>query len=215
MSEPIRVLIADDDAPFRRAIIAVLIDEIDIEVVAEASDGEEAITLVTEHAPHVVLMDVRMPGLGGVEAARILNEIHPSTKVAMLTVSDEDADLFGSIKAGASGYLLKDSALEDIADVIREVRTGNAMLSPSMASKLLAEFASMARPADGTPVRAQLSSDEFQILQHVTRGLTTKEVGAKLDIRDDVVKHHVSNVVEKFHVLARIEAARTDATVGD
>jgi len=213
--ERIRVLIADDDAPFRRALGAILSSEPDIEIAGDAADGEAAVAQATLCSPQVVLMDVRMPVLGGIEAARVLNEIHPSSKVVMLTVSDEDEDLLASIKAGASGYVLKTSALDEIVDVVRQVFAGNAVLSPSMASKVLSELASMARRSEGLAAQPQLTNQELQILQHVTLGLTTREVGLKLDLQESTVKHHVGNVVQKFHVQARIAAALTELQTQD
>jgi len=213
--DPIRVLIADDDDSFRLAVGAILKSESGIDVVAEVSDGEDAVRQSTLWSPHVVLMDVRMPSLGGIQAARVLSEIHPSTKVVMLSASDEDEDLLASVRAGASGYVLKSSALDGIADVVRQVCLGSAVLSPSMASKVLSEFASSARRSEGRFAQPQLTSRELQIMQDVTLGLTIDEVGRKLGIRENVVMHHIGNVVEKFHVQARIEAAFADLHTDD
>ena len=120
---PIRVLIADDDPRFRQVIRSLLDAEDDMDVVAEASDGEEAIALTSEHAPNVVLMDIRMPKLSGLDAALVLDDIHPSAKVVMLTISDDPSDLFEAIRSGASGYLLKDTAADGVADAITPATT--------------------------------------------------------------------------------------------
>ena len=143
MQDTIRVLLADDQALFRRGINAVLNGERDIEVVAEANSGTEAIDQAIDLAPDVVLMDVRMPGIGGIEAARAIKSASPSTAILMLTMSDEEDDLYEAIKAGASGYLLKEVSVATVADAIRNVTQGESFLSPSMASKLLLEFNSM------------------------------------------------------------------------
>src|SRR2546421_558889 len=144
----IRVLIADDHALFRRGLIMVLEAEPDIEVVAEAQDGTEVIGKAEEFVPDVLLMDVRMPKLNGIEAARAIRESVPSAKIVMLTVSDEEDDLFDAIKAGANGYLLKEISIEEVADAIRSVVQGQSLISPSMASKLLNEFNTLAKQPD-------------------------------------------------------------------
>ncbi len=143
----IRVLIADDQAVFRRGLNVVLDSEDDIEVVAEAEDGEEAVAKAEELAPDVVLMDVRMPRINGIEAARRIREMLPTTRILMLTVSDEEDDLYEAIKAGANGYLLKEISVEEVASAIHSVVQGQSLISPSMASKLLNEFNSLARQA--------------------------------------------------------------------
>jgi len=147
-AEVIRVLIADDQALFRRGLYVVLGTEEHIEVVAEAENGEEAVAKTVELAPDVVLMDVRMPRINGIEAARQINLEAPTTKILMLTVSDEEDDLYEAIKAGANGYLLKEISVEEVAEAIRAVVQGQSLISPSMASKLLNEFNSLAKKAE-------------------------------------------------------------------
>src|SRR5262249_37303840 len=142
-----RVLIADDQAVFRRGLDAVLGAEEDIQVVSEAADGEAAIARATEVAPDVVLMDIRMPRVNGIEATRRIRELLPSTRILMLTVSDEEDDLYEATRAGANGYLLKDTSAEEVADAIHAVVRGHSLISPSMASKLLSEFRSLADKA--------------------------------------------------------------------
>src|SRR5688500_6900647 len=145
--EPIRVLIVDDHALFRRGLIQVLQFEDGIEVVGEAEDGEDAIAKSEELAPDVLLMDVRMPRVSGIEATRRLAESMPTMKILMLTVSDEEDDLYEAIKAGATGYLLKEISIEEVADAVRAVTQGQTLISPSMASKLIAEFTNLAKRA--------------------------------------------------------------------
>ena len=144
--EPIRVLIVDDHALFRRGLVMVLEQEKDIDLVGEAGDGAEAVNIAQDTMPDVVLMDVRMPRRGGIEATSQIKAIAPHTKILMLTISDEEADLYDAIKAGASGYLLKEISIEEVANAIRQVHAGQSMISPSMASKLLTEFATMVSP---------------------------------------------------------------------
>jgi two-component system NarL family response regulator len=148
VSDAIRVMICDDHALFRRGLTMVLESEPGMEVVGEAEDGDEAIKKAEELAPDVVLMDVRMPNVSGIEATRRISEVDPTAKILMLTVSDEEDDLYDAIKAGATGYLLKEISIEEVADAIRAVVSGQSLISPSMASKLLTEFTNLAKKAD-------------------------------------------------------------------
>ncbi|MDX6339160.1 MAG: hypothetical protein QOG05_6500 [Streptosporangiaceae bacterium] len=163
-SDPIRALIVDDHALFRRGLEMVLAAEDDIELVGEASDGTEAVAKAGEALPDVVLMDIRMPKSSGIEACRAMKEVAPSSKIVMLTISDEEEDLFEAIRAGASGYLLKDIPLDEVADVVRAVHGGQSLINPSMAAKLLTEFATLARRPDEERVQqvtSQMVRDWF------------------------------------------------------
>ncbi|MGH9150250.1 MAG: response regulator [Acidimicrobiales bacterium] len=204
----IRVLIADDQPLFRRGLNVVLQTEDLIEVVAEAEDGEEAIAKAAEFAPDVVLMDVRMPRVNGIEAARAIRSVAPTTKILMLTVSDEESDLFEAIKAGAVGYLLKEVSVEEVADSVRAVVQGQTLISPSMASKLLAEFLSLDRRVNE---KAQypsptLTSRELEVLKLVAKGMSNREIADNLYISENTVKNHVRNILEKLHLHSRMEA---------
>ncbi len=204
----IRVLIADDQPLFRRGLNVVLGTEDRIEVVAEAEDGEEAIIKAEELLPDVVLMDVRMPRVNGIDAARAIRERVPSTKILMLTVSDEDQDLFEAIKAGASGYLLKEVSVEEVADSVRGVVEGQTLISPSMASKLLTEFVALEKRVSEkqqytTPT---LTSRELEVLKLVARGMSNREIATSLYISENTVKNHVRNILEKLHLHSRMEA---------
>ncbi|MBA3728261.1 MAG: response regulator transcription factor, partial [Actinobacteria bacterium] len=145
--DTLKVLIVDDHAVFRRGLQMVLRQEPDIEVVGEAQDGFEAVVKAQQLMPDVVLMDVRMPKRSGIEATREIRDLLPHVKILMLTISDEEADLYEAIKAGASGYLLKEISIDEVADAVRSVSAGQSRLSPQMASKLLAEFAAMSKRA--------------------------------------------------------------------
>jgi DNA-binding NarL/FixJ family response regulator len=203
---PIRIIVADDHALFRQALRTVLEDEPDLELVAEAGDGEEAVRLAEEFVPDVVLMDVRMPKLAGIEAARRLKETLPSTKIVMLTVSDEEEDLFDAIKAGASGYLLKEINPDEVARAVRQIHGGQSLLSPSMASKLLTEFATMTRRGSDRQYRPTLTDRETEVLRHVAEGQTNREIGHELHISENTVKNHIRNILEKLHLNSRMEA---------
>jgi two-component system NarL family response regulator len=199
---------ADDQALFRRGLFVLLNSEPGIEVVAEAQDGEEAIAKAAELAPDVVLLDVRMPRMDGIEAARRIRELLPSTKVLMLTVSDEEDDLYEAVKAGANGYLLKEVSVEDVADAIHAVVQGQSLISPSMASKLLREFNALARQAaerEQLPAPV-LTARELEVLRLVARGMSNKDVADHLFISENTVKNHVRNILEKLHLHSRMEA---------
>jgi two-component system NarL family response regulator len=206
--ELIRVLIADDQALFRRGLYVVLGTEDHIEVVAEAENGEEAIQKAQELAPDVVLMDVRMPRVNGIEAARAIRSEVPTTKILMLTVSDEEDDLFEAVKAGANGYLLKEISVEEVAEAIRAVVQGQSLISPSMASKLLNEFNAMSKRAEEKqqfPAPA-LTARELEVLKLVAKGMSNREIADELYISENTVKNHVRNILEKLHLHSRMEA---------
>ncbi|MHB1487273.1 MAG: response regulator [Acidimicrobiales bacterium] len=209
-TEAVRVLIADDQPLFRRGLYVVLGTEDDIEVVGEAEDGLEAIAKSEELAPDVVLMDVRMPKVSGIEATRRIRTASPSTRVLMLTVSDDEDDLFEAVKAGASGYLLKEISVEEVAAAIRAVTQGQSLISPSMAAKLMGEFSAMAEreAADRSqvPVPA-LTARELDVLRLVARGLGNREIAADLFIAENTVKNHVRNILEKLQLHNRMQAA--------
>src|SRR5215212_1681849 len=204
--DAIRVLIVDDHALFRRGLIQVLLFEDGIEVVGEGEDGEDAITKAEELAPDVVLMDVRMPRVSGIEATRKLAEALPTTKILMLTVSDEEEDLYEAIKAGATGYLLKEISIEEVANAIRAVVTGQSLISPSMASKLLTEFNNLAKQAQQKMLVPRLTERELQVLKLVAQGMSNREVAEDLFISENTVKNHVRNILEKLHLHSRMEA---------
>jgi len=206
--EKLRVLIADDHALFRRGLEMVLEKEPDIEVVGEAHDGQEAVDRATELMPDVVLMDVRMPKHTGIEATQKIKELLPHVKILVLTNSDEEADLYDSIKAGASGYLLKEISSEEVADSIRSVIQGHSRISPAMASKLLTEFQAMTKRADDRAPLAppRLTDRELQVLGLVATGLGNRDIAGQLFISENTVKNHIRNILEKLQLHSRMEA---------
>ena len=209
-AEPIRAMIVDDHALFRRGLEMVLDSEPDIELVGQASDGAEAVEKAAESLPDVVLMDIRMPRSSGIEACRAMKEAAPSAKIVILTISDEEEDLFEAIRAGASGYLLKDIPLDEVAGAVRAVHGGQSLINPSMAGKLLTEFATLAKRDDEE--RAQelpaprLTEREMQVLKLVARGMNNRDIAKELFISENTVKNHVRNILEKLQIHSRMEA---------
>ncbi len=206
--DAIKILLVDDHDVVRRGLQMVLQDEPGMEIVGEARDGLEAVEKAEQTSPDIVLMDVRMPKQSGIDAARAIKDTLPYTSVIMLTVSDEESDLYEAIKAGASGYLLKDTQIEAVADAIRQVHSGQSLISPSMASKLLSEFATLVKRRDErsevpTP---KLTARELEVLKLVAKGMNNRDIGSELFISENTVKNHVRNILEKLHLHSRMEA---------
>src|SRR5579864_7936021 len=192
-AEPIRTMIVDDHALFRRGLEMVLEGEPDIDLVGQASDGTEAVEKAAESLPDIVLMDIRMPRSNGIEACRAVKEAAPSAKIVILTISDEEEDLFEAIRAGASGYLLKDIPLDEVAEAVRSVHGGQSLINPSMAGKLLTEFATLARrDADEGPAKhapaPKLTEREMEVLRLVARGMNNRDIAKELFISENTVK---------------------------
>jgi DNA-binding NarL/FixJ family response regulator len=208
VDEPIRVLVVDDHALFRRGLEMVLTHEPDIEVVGEAEDGAEAVDKAVETTPDIVLMDVRMPRRGGIDACTAIKAAVPSSKIIMLTISDEEVDLYDAIKAGAMGYLLKEISIEEVAAAIRAVHGGQSLISPSMASKLLNEFASMIKRGDERQQlpAPRLTEREMEVLRLVAKGLNNRDIAKQLFISENTVKNHIRNILEKLQLHSRMEA---------
>ncbi len=202
------MLIVDDHAVFRRGLELVLSDEPDLEIVGEAADGLEAIERAADLLPDVVVMDVRMPGVGGIEAARRIRHAQPATKVVMLTGSEDEEDLFAAVRVGATGYLLKEAAIEELPGAVRAVARGQALITPSMATKLLGEFNMLSRRVDAQHDNApKLTERETEVLRLVAKGMSNKEIAADLVIAENTVKNHVRNILEKLQLRSRMEAA--------
>ncbi len=206
--ERLRVMVVDDHALFRRGLEMVLGNEEDLELVGEASDGQEAVEKAQDLMPDVVLMDVRMPRRSGIEATSQIRDLLPHVKILMLTISDDEADLYDAIKAGASGYLLKEIPIEEVADAIRSVWAGQSRISPSMASKLLNEFAAMSKATDERPQMPslRLTDREMEVLKLVAQGLNNRDIAKQLFISENTVKNHIRNILEKLHLHSRMEA---------
>lgn len=200
----IRVLLVDDQELFRRGVKMVLEADGVLEI-EEVDDGDKAVAAVEASPPDVVLLDVRMPGKSGVDTCKAIKEISPTTSIIMLTASDDEQDLYHSIKSGASGYLLKDgSTYDQVAEAVRLGATGQSLITPSMATKLLDEFVSMAKtPGDN----AQLTAREMQVLRHVAKGQSNREIAEELYISENTVKNHIRNMLEKLQMKSRMEAA--------
>lgn len=203
----IRVLIADDHALFRQGVRRLLEAVDDIEVVGESGTGDETVRLVDELAPDIALLDVTMPQLSGVDAARMIKTSSPRTGVIMLTVHADEEFLFEAIKAGAMGYLLKGCTSDELVHAIRVVFQGEGLLPPTIAAKVMQEFARTRETKDLEPVLTQLTPREIEILQHVAAGRANKEIAQRLAISDRTVKNHLSNIMEKLHVNSRTQAA--------
>jgi DNA-binding NarL/FixJ family response regulator len=177
-----------------------------VEVVGEAGDGLEGTSLAATAAPDVVLLDIRMPKRSGIEACLAIKEAVPSAKIIILTVSDEEADLYEAVKSGASGYLLKDSSIEEVAQAIRVVADGQSLISPSMAIKLLDEFKQMSRSDRQQVPTPRLTERELEVLKLVAHGLNNREIAKRLFISENTVKNHVRNILEKLQLHSRIDA---------
>ena len=203
------MLVVDDHALFRRGLEMVLAQESDIEVVGEAGDAEAAVERAAELLPDVVLLDVRMPKGSGIEACVAIKEVAPSARIIMLTISDEEADLYEAIKAGATGYLLKEISIDEVAGAVRAVYDGQSLISPAMASKLLTEFALMAKRSNERSQQVptpRLTERELEVLKLVARGLNNRDIARELFISENTVKNHIRNILEKLQLHSRMEA---------
>ncbi|MEE8347107.1 MAG: response regulator transcription factor [Dehalococcoidia bacterium] len=206
--EPTKVLLVDDHILFRKGLISLLSGQDDMEIVGECSDGAEALDRARELMPDVVLMDIRMPGVDGLEATRRMTAEMPHVKVVMLTVSEDDKDLFEAIKSGARGYLLKDLEPEDLYHLVRAVAAGEAALSPSMAAKILDEFGpARAREQEEAAQERVITEREKEILGLLMEGLGNKQIAHRLYISESTVRNHIHNILYKLHLENRVQLA--------
>lgn len=208
----LRVLLVDDQPLLRKALASLISAQFDMIVVGEAADGREALERVTQLRPDVVVMDVQMPGADGIEGVRGIRAAGIDVPIVMLTISDEDDDLFGAIQAGANGYLLKNVRPEQLFDSLRGVVRGEAPISAAMASRLLEALRmggllSRQLPVDLAADEMALTRRETEILQFVSMGLSNKEIAARLTITEGTVKNHVHHALEKLHLVNRVQAA--------
>ncbi len=202
----IKVLVVDDHPVFRQGLFSLLKDCPDFQVVGEAANGSEAISKASEHKPDVVVMDVRMPECNGVEATAALQESIPDSKVLVLTVSDRDDDLFAAMKAGARGYLLKDAELDSLITAIKVVASGDVIITPAMAARLINEVKQGNMHQNSDKMNG-LSVRERQVMQLVVQGDSNKDIAAKLFISETTVKAHLRTILEKLQVKNRAQAA--------
>ncbi len=203
----IRVVIADDQALVRGGFRMILDAQTDIEVVGEASDGWEALAQARELEPDVVLMDIRMPELDGLEATRQLVSGDGSARVLILTTFDLDEYVYEAMKAGASGFLLKDVRLEQLAEAVRVVAAGDSLLAPAITQRLIAEFVRRPPPGSATPVElSELTERELEVLMLIARGLSNGEIASALFLGEATVKTHVTHVLTKLKLRDRVQA---------
>ena len=205
-SELLRVMLVDDHDLFRTGL-RNLLEEQGVHIVAEASDGAIALNLVLELAPDVVVMDLNMPGMNGIDATREIVRVAPLTRVVVLTISDQDEDVMDAIVAGACGYLLKDSSIQDLMEGIRAASVGEALISPHIAAKVLQRI----RATSVSPARAtggpELSDRETEVLRLIANGKDNADIAQDLHISPKTVKNHISNILMKLQIENRIQAA--------
>jgi DNA-binding NarL/FixJ family response regulator len=205
--DPLRVLIVDDHDLFRTGLRSLL-EEQGLRVVGEASSGAEGVQLVRELAPDVVVMDLAMPGMGGVDATRHITSIAPLTRVVMLTISDGEADVMDAIFAGACGYLLKDSSIQELMAGIQAAARGQSPVSPAIAAKVFQRLrATATTPGVASSIRAELSEREIEVLKLIANGNDNSMIAAELHISPKTVKNHISNILMKLQIENRIQAA--------
>ncbi len=204
---PITVVIADDQQMVRRGFRVILESEPDVTVVAECGDGREAIELVRRHRPAVALLDIRMPVLDGLQAARQVIGLCPETRVLILTTFDADDYVYEALRAGASGFLLKDAPADQLVTAVRSLAAGDALIDPVITRRLISRFALAARGPDGLPEELRaLTARELDVLRLVARGLSNIEIARELVVEENTVKTHVSRILTKLGLRDRVQA---------
>lgn len=201
----IDILIADDQAMVRSGLRLILESEPDLRVVAEAENGEEAVRLAKREKPSVILMDVRMPVMDGLEATREITTAVTDTKVIVLTTFDLDEYIYGALRAGASGFLLKDAEGDHLVEAVRVIAGGDAIIAPSITKRLISEFASRPETAEARGLD-QLTERETEVLRLVAKGMSNAEIGEELFVSETTVKTHVSHILTKLHLRDRVQA---------
>jgi DNA-binding NarL/FixJ family response regulator len=206
--DDVRVVLVDDHDLFRTGLRNLLEEQPGIQVLGEAADGLEAVRLVREAAPDVVVMDLNMPKMSGVEATRHITAQSPLTRVIVLTISDQDADVMDAIVAGACGYLLKDATIESVVSGIHSAAIGASLISPAIASKVLQRVRATTADAEmAESIRAELSDRELEVLKLIANGKDNAQIAAELVISPKTVKNHISNILMKLQIQNRIQAA--------
>ncbi len=214
MPEPIRILLVDDQRLMRDGLRTLLELESDLDVVGEASDGQEAVQAYAELKPNVVLMDIRMPKMNGVEATARLCQDWPAANIIILTTFDDDEYVFEGIRAGARGYLLKDVSGEELATAVRAVAGGSALLGSAVARRVLTQFAGLAPAKPEAALPEPLSDRELEILQLIAEGLSNPEIATRLFLAEGTVKNYVTNILQKTDTRDRTQAALKAKTLG-
>lgn len=203
MPDPIRILLADDHPMFREGVAHSLGSESDLEVVAQTSSGDEAVALAQSLTPDVVLLDITMPGIGGIAAAARIAASVPGTRILMLTVSENKDDLVAALKSGAHGYVLKGASASELRAIVRRVAAGEAFVTPALATRLLVEFS---RPQERDPL-SELTARERDVIELLSQGASNREIGERLHLAEKTVKHYVTCILQKLHARSRTEAA--------
>jgi two-component system, NarL family, nitrate/nitrite response regulator NarL len=209
MSEEIRIVVVDDHALFRRGLVGLLSEMENFHVVGEASNGEDALEIITEQVPDVVLLDINMPGMSGIETLSALRRQGLKSQVLMLTISQQEEDLLGAIRAGAQGYLLKNAEPETLQTTIKQVMAGKSVLAPEVTGQV---FRLVRSGQLGTST--VLTEREVEVLRYLARGLTTSQTGAEMFISENTVKTHIRHILEKLEVSNRAEAVARASQLG-
>ena len=203
MPDPIRILLADDHPMFREGVAHSLGSEPDLEVIAQTASGEEAVELAQRLIPDVVLLDITMPGIGGIAAAARIAASVPDMRILMLTVSEDKDNLLAALKAGAHGYVLKGASASELRAIVRRVAGGEAFVTPALATRLLVEFS---RPQERDPF-SELTAREHDVIELLSLGSSNREIAERLHLAEKTVKHYVTCILQKLHARSRTEAA--------
>lgn len=203
MTDPIRILLADDHPLFRDGVAHSLEVEPSFQIIGQADSGKKAVELARQTRPDVVLLDVNMPDIGGIAAARAITAELPATRIMMLTVAENREVLMDALKAGAHGYVLKGISAAELRDAVQRVFSGEAYVTPMLAASLLTEFS---RPATSNNPLADLTPREADVLELLKEGLTNREIGERANLSEKTVKHYMTNILQKLHVRSRTEA---------